>query len=51
MIRQMCLNPLRALGLPAPGLAPGAPADLVVLTPDLEVRAVMRRGAWVVSPT
>jgi len=51
VIRQMCLNPLRALGLPAPGLASGAPADLVVLTPDLEVRAVMRRGAWVVSPT
>ncbi|GAA1436487.1 N-acetylglucosamine-6-phosphate deacetylase [Mycobacterium cookii] len=51
VIRQMCLNPLRALGLPAPGLAPGAPADLVVLTPDLDVRGVMRHGAWVLSPT
>ena len=51
VIRQMCLNPLRALGLPAPGLAPGAPADLVVLTPDLEVRAVMRGGAWAVGPS
>lgn len=47
VIRQMCLNPLRALGLPAPGIAPGAPADLVVLTDDLAVRGVMRRGAWV----
>lgn len=51
VVRQMCLNPLRALGLPAPGLATGAPADLVVLTPDLEVRGVMRRGTWVRSPT
>ncbi len=46
VIHQMCLNPLRALGLPAPGLAPGAPADLVVLTDDLAVRGVMRHGAW-----
>lgn len=45
-IRQMCLNPMRALGLPAPGLAPGAPADLVVLTDDLAIRGVMRHGAW-----
>lgn len=51
VIRQMCLNPLRALGLPAPGLAPGAPADLVVLTDDLAVRGVMRHGAWLVSPS
>lgn len=46
-VRQACLNPLRALGLPAPGLSPGAPADLVVLTPGLDVTGVMRRGAWV----
>lgn len=51
VIRQVCLNPLRALGLPAPGLAPGAPADLVVLTPDLEVHGVMRHGAWAHRPT
>ena len=51
VVRQMSLNPLRALGLPAPGLAPGAPADLVVLADDLAVRGVMRGGAWVVSPT
>lgn len=50
VIRQVCLNPLRALGLPAPGLAPGAPADLVVLTPDLEVQGVMRQGAWAHRP-
>lgn len=51
VIRQMCLNPLRALGLPAPGLAPGASADLVVLTPDLKVRGVMRRGVWEHRPS
>lgn len=51
VIRQVCLNPLRALGLPAPGLASGAPADLVVLTPDLEVQGVMRQGAWAHRPT
>lgn len=51
VIRQMCLNPLRALGLPAPGLVPDAPADLVVLTTDLEVHAVMRRGTWALPPT
>lgn len=50
VVRQLCLNPLRALGLPAPGLAPGAPADLVLLTADLEVQGVMRHGAWLVSP-
>ena len=50
VIRQVCLNPLRAVGLPAPGLAPGAPADLVVLTPGLEVHGVMRHGAWAHRP-
>jgi len=49
-IRQVTLNPLRALGLPAPGLSPGAPADLVVLSPDLEVVKVMRAGSWVAQP-
>ena len=47
VVRQVCLNPLRALGLPAPGLSPGAPADLVVLSPELTVQAVMRQGSWV----
>ena len=51
VVRQMCLNPLRALGLPSPGLAPGAPADLVVLSADLEVQGVMRSGTWAVEPT
>lgn len=49
-VRQATVNPLRALGLPAPGLTPGAPADLVVLTSDLEVTGVMRRGAWSREP-
>lgn len=49
-IRQVTVNPLRALGLPAPGLAPGAPADLVVLSPELEVHGVMRQGAWLRRP-
>ncbi len=51
VIRQVCLNPLRALGLPAPGLAPGATADLVVLAGDLQVQGVMRQGAWAHHPT
>ena len=49
-IRQVTLNPLRALGLPAPGLSPGAPADLVVLSPDLDVVGVMRHGTWLSAP-
>jgi N-acetylglucosamine-6-phosphate deacetylase len=49
-VRQACLTPLRALGLPAPGLAARAPADLVVLSPSLEPVGVMRRGTWVRPP-
>jgi N-acetylglucosamine-6-phosphate deacetylase len=49
-VRQATVNPLHALGVPAPGLTPGAPADLVVLTPGLEVAGVMRRGAWFREP-
>jgi N-acetylglucosamine-6-phosphate deacetylase len=49
-VRQACLNPLRALRLPSPGLSSGAAADLVVLNPDLEVTGVMRRGAWLRRP-
>ncbi|WP_197382750.1 N-acetylglucosamine-6-phosphate deacetylase [Mycolicibacterium mengxianglii] len=49
-VRQASINPARALGLPASGLVPGAPADLVVLGPALEVEGVLRRGEWVVEP-
>jgi N-acetylglucosamine-6-phosphate deacetylase len=38
--------PASAIGLP-PALAPGAPADLVLLGDDGAVVRVMRHGAWV----
>ena len=47
---QASINPARALGLPAVGLAPGGAADLVVLDADLEVAGVLRQGLWVVEP-
>jgi N-acetylglucosamine-6-phosphate deacetylase len=50
VVRQVTLNPLRALGLPAPGLTPGALADLVVLSTGLDVVGVMRHGAWLHAP-
>jgi N-acetylglucosamine-6-phosphate deacetylase len=41
-------TPARLLGLADVGeLEPGRRADLLVTTPDLEVRAVMRAGHWV----
>jgi N-acetylglucosamine-6-phosphate deacetylase len=49
-VRQVSLNPARALGLPSMGLAPGATADLVVLDSDLAVAGVLRQGSWVVTP-
>ncbi|WP_422742087.1 N-acetylglucosamine-6-phosphate deacetylase [Mycobacterium sp. WMMD1722] len=50
-VAQTSVNPARALGLPAAaGLSAGAPADLVVLDPDLTVVVVMRRGSWIVPP-
>ncbi len=49
-VRQSSLNPARTLGLPEAGVAVGSAADLVVLTPDLAVAGVMRRGRWVVEP-
>jgi N-acetylglucosamine-6-phosphate deacetylase len=49
-VRQASLNPARALGFPDAGLMAGSAADLVVLTPDLAVTGVMRRGRWVVEP-
>jgi N-acetylglucosamine-6-phosphate deacetylase len=39
-------RPARLIGLDA-DLAPGAPADLVVLDGDLDVERVMKRGRWV----
>ncbi len=45
-VRQSSVNPARALGLPPPGLVPGAAADLVVLDPQLAVAGVLRRGHW-----
>jgi N-acetylglucosamine-6-phosphate deacetylase len=49
-VRQASINPARALGLPASGLVPGAPADLVVLGAQLDVWGVLRRGVWAVEP-
>ena len=45
-VRQSSINPARALGLSCAGLVPGAPADLVVLDPDLAVTGVLHRGSW-----
>jgi N-acetylglucosamine-6-phosphate deacetylase len=49
-VRQTSINPAVALGLAAPGLVPGARADMVVLDPELAVIGVLRRGSWVVCP-
>ena len=38
--------PLHALGLDRRDLSIGTPADLVALTPDLQVTAVMAQGTW-----
>ena len=46
-VRQASINPARALGPAAPGLVPGAAADLVVLDSDLAVTGVLRQGSWV----
>lgn len=45
-VRMVTIQPARRLGLAGKKgiLAPGADADLVVLTPDLRVEAVMTRG-------
>ncbi len=50
-VRQASINPARALGLPAGGLARGADADLVVLDAELTVTGVLRRGSWAVEPS
>jgi N-acetylglucosamine-6-phosphate deacetylase len=44
-------TPARAVGLRGVGeLAPGRPADLVVLDERLDVTGVMRQGRWRVEP-
>lgn len=43
--------PARALGLAAGTLDDGARADLVVLSPSLEVHGVMVSGSWIVQPS
>ena len=45
-VRQSSINPARALGLPRPGLVPGAVADLVMLDSDLVVTGVLHQGSW-----
>jgi N-acetylglucosamine-6-phosphate deacetylase len=49
-VRQASINPARAVGLPYPGLVPGAAADLVVLDADLAPTGVLRHGSWVIEP-
>lgn len=49
-VRQSSVNPARALGLPAAGMADGAAADLVVLDAQLSVTGVLRHGCWVNRP-
>ncbi|TNM39815.1 N-acetylglucosamine-6-phosphate deacetylase [Nocardioides albidus] len=44
-VEQTSVVPARALRLPRHDLAPGTPADLVVLDRDLQVRRVLVRGA------
>ena len=41
--------PARVLGIDAGSLEAGRPADLVVLSADLEVEAVMTHGDWIVQ--
>jgi N-acetylglucosamine-6-phosphate deacetylase len=43
--------PARALGIDAGTLDVGARADLVVLSPELEVDAVMAGGEWIAQPS
>jgi N-acetylglucosamine-6-phosphate deacetylase len=49
-VRQASVNPARALGLPAAGLAAGGTADLVILDDELQVTGVPRHGSWVTEP-
>ncbi|WP_336212979.1 N-acetylglucosamine-6-phosphate deacetylase [Nonomuraea sp. LPB2021202275-12-8] len=47
-----CLTPARVLGLASSvgSIAVGKSADLVVLSDELEVAGVMKRGAWISEP-
>jgi N-acetylglucosamine-6-phosphate deacetylase len=51
-VRAASLTPARVLGLDGEigSIGAGKAADLVVLSGDLEVAGVMRRGAWIVEP-
>ena len=50
-VRMATATPARAFGLGGAGeLAPGRPADLVVLGDRLDVAGVMRQGRWLVEP-
>lgn len=50
-VRAATLVPAETIGRADLGrLAPGARADLVALGEDLQVRAVVRGGRWVVPP-
>jgi N-acetylglucosamine-6-phosphate deacetylase len=50
-VRMATATPARAFGLDGAGeLAPGLPADLVVLGERLDVAGVMRQGRWLVEP-
>jgi N-acetylglucosamine-6-phosphate deacetylase len=50
-VSALTVVPARALGVEAGTLSLGARADLVVLSPDLEVAGVMRAGDWIVQPS
>jgi N-acetylglucosamine-6-phosphate deacetylase len=46
-VRMATAQPAERLGLTTKGnLAPGADADFIVLTPELEIQKVATRGAW-----
>ncbi|WP_106237508.1 N-acetylglucosamine-6-phosphate deacetylase [Allonocardiopsis opalescens] len=51
-VRSVAPTPAAAVGLAdrAGSLEAGRPADLVVLDDDLALRAVMRRGSWIIAP-
>ena len=50
-VQQTSSVPAKALGLGPRDLAPGSPADLVVLSAQLEVSSVMVDGQWVRTPS